>query len=162
MWSFKCKGIRMYTSHLCIHVIYVYTPSMYTSLSLSHLCIHLSLYLIFVSMSSMYPCHLCIHVIYVYISLSISSMYPSHELDTHIAWATYIHPYEVATMSRLSKNIALFCKRALQKRLYPAEETYIFKEPTNHSHPICHLQSQHMMRHERWSSKSIGSGQILC
>ena len=42
---------------------------------------------------------------------------------------------EVATMSRLPKNIGLFCKRALLKRLYSAEETYI-KEPTNHSHPI--------------------------
>jgi len=30
----------------------------------------------------------------------------------------------------------IFCQRALYKRLYPAKETYIFKEPTNHSHPI--------------------------
>jgi len=35
------------------------------------------------------------------------------------------------------KIIGLFCERALQKRLYSAEETYIFKEPTNRSHPIC-------------------------
>ena len=32
--------------------------------------------------------------------------------------------------------IGLFCKRALQKRLYSAKETYNFKEPTNRSHPI--------------------------
>jgi len=44
--------------------------------------------------------------------------------------------YGVATMSRLLKIIGLFCKRALQKRLYSAKETYNFKEPTNHSHPI--------------------------
>jgi len=31
------------------------------------------------------------------------------------------------------------CKRALQKRLYSAKETYIFKEPTNGSHPIVHI-----------------------
>ena len=39
-------------------------------------------------------------------------------------------------MSRLPKNIGLFCKGALYKRRYSANETYIFKEPTNHSHPI--------------------------
>jgi len=44
--------------------------------------------------------------------------------------------YGVATISRLLKIIGLFCKRALQKRLYSAEETYDFKEPTNRSHPI--------------------------
>jgi len=44
--------------------------------------------------------------------------------------------YEVATISRLPKNIGLFCKRALQNRRYSAKETYDFKEPTNRSHPI--------------------------
>jgi len=39
-------------------------------------------------------------------------------------------------ISRLHKNIGLFCKRALLKSLYFAKENYIFKEPTNHSHPI--------------------------
>ena len=36
----------------------------------------------------------------------------------------------------LLQIIGLFCKRALQKRLCSAKETYDFKEPTNHSHPI--------------------------
>jgi len=44
--------------------------------------------------------------------------------------------YGVATISTLLKIIGLFCKRALQKRLYSAKETYNFKEPTNRSHPI--------------------------
>ena len=44
----------------------------------------------------------------------------------------------VASISRLLKIIGLFCKRALQKRLYSAKETYDFKEPTNRSHPIHH------------------------
>jgi len=44
--------------------------------------------------------------------------------------------YGVATISRLLKTIGLFCKRALQKRLHSAQETYNFKEPTNRSHPI--------------------------
>jgi len=44
--------------------------------------------------------------------------------------------YEVATISRLLKIRGLFCKRALQKRLNSAKETYNFKEPTNGSHSI--------------------------
>jgi len=38
--------------------------------------------------------------------------------------------YGAATISRLHTIIGLFCKRALQKRLYSAKETYNFKEPT--------------------------------
>ena len=41
------------------------------------------------------------------------------------------------TIGRLLKIIGLFCKRALQKRLYSSNETYNFQEPTNRSHPIC-------------------------
>ena len=44
--------------------------------------------------------------------------------------------YGVATISSLPENISLFCQRNLQKRLYSAKETYIFKEPTNQSYPI--------------------------
>jgi len=40
------------------------------------------------------------------------------------------------------KFLILFCKSALQKRRYSAKETYNFMEPTNHSHPICHISSQ--------------------
>jgi len=39
-------------------------------------------------------------------------------------------------ISRLHKNIGLFCKRAPQKRLYSAKETYNVKESTSHSHLI--------------------------
>jgi len=44
--------------------------------------------------------------------------------------------YGVATISRMLKNIGLFCKRALQKRPVLCKETCIFKHPTNRSHPI--------------------------
>ena len=44
--------------------------------------------------------------------------------------------YGVATISRMLKNIGLFCKRDLQKRPIFYKETYIFKHPTNRSHPI--------------------------
>ena len=43
---------------------------------------------------------------------------------------TVISRYGVSTIRRLLKMIGLFCKRALQKRLYSAKETYSFKEPT--------------------------------
>jgi len=48
--------------------------------------------------------------------------------------------YGVATISRLLKILGLFCKRALQKRLYSAKESYNFKEPTIGSHPIASPQ----------------------
>jgi len=47
-----------------------------------------------------------------------------------------VKDYGVATISRLLKMIGLFCKRALWKRQYSANETYHFKEPTKRSHPI--------------------------
>ena len=50
--------------------------------------------------------------------------------------STNKYSYGVAMISTLLKIIDLFCKRALQKRLYSAKETYNFKEPTNRSHPI--------------------------
>jgi len=53
--------------------------------------------------------------------------------------------YGVATTSRLLKIISLFCKRALQKRLYSAKETYNLKEPTKDSHPICQKGSRSLL-----------------
>jgi len=44
--------------------------------------------------------------------------------------------YGLATISRLFKMKGPFCKRALEKRLYSAKETYNFKEPINRSQPI--------------------------
>ena len=44
--------------------------------------------------------------------------------------------YGVAPISKLPKIIRLFCKRALQKRLFSAKDTHNFKEPSNRSHPI--------------------------
>jgi len=64
---------------------------------------------------------MCYHVIYV---------------QYHVSFM-----YGVATISRLLKIIGLLCKRALQKRLYSAKETYNFKEPTNRSHPICVIKA---------------------
>ena len=62
---------------------------------------------------------------------------------SHMWYASFIcglddcDRYRVATISRKLKNIGLFCKRALQKRSIFCKETYILKQPTNRSHPIC-------------------------
>jgi len=42
----------------------------------------------------------------------------------------------VALVSRIDKIVGLFCKRAPQKRLYSAKETYNLLDPTHRSHPI--------------------------
>ena len=52
--------------------------------------------------------------------------------------------YGVAWVRRIEKNIGLFCKRALQKRLYSAKETCNLVDPTDRSHPICMSHVTHM------------------
>ena len=55
--------------------------------------------------------------------------------------------YGVACISKLLEIIGLFCKRALHKRSYSAKETYNFKEPTNHSHPVwLHLTAYYLLQ----------------
>jgi len=48
----------------------------------------------------------------------------------------WLYCINVAANCTKRKVIGLFCKRALQKRLYSAKETYHLKEPTNRSHRI--------------------------
>ena len=67
-------------------------------------------------------------------------------LHKRLCMFVIIH-HEVATTSRLLKIIRLFCKRALQKRAYPAKEIYKFKEPTNRSHPIAKTSVGHSYTH---------------
>ena len=69
----------------------------------------------------------------------------SHHLFAILIYIYFIYNicYGAATSSMLLKIIGLFCKRALQKKLYSAKETYNSKEPTNRSHiysyPHLHL-----------------------
>jgi len=59
--------------------------------------------------------------------------------DTSSYVMSHTHPsvwYGVATISRMLKNIGLFCKRDLQKRPIFYKKTYILKHPTHRSHPI--------------------------
>ena len=67
----------------------------------------------------------------------------SHE-HHHFYIANSIILIWVATISMLLKIISHFCKRALSKKLYSAQETYNFEEPTNRSHRI---SSSHSRRH---------------
>ena len=51
--------------------------------------------------------------------------------------------YGVASVSRIDKFIGLFCKRALQRRRYSAEETYNLIDPTNRSHAVSRPHLKH-------------------
>ena len=78
-----------------------------------------------------------IHVWYHWVRVKCD-MTHSHVLSNAIhVW------HGVATISKLLKNIGLFCKRALEKRLYSAKETYNFKEPTDRSHFISRIRVWH-------------------
>ena len=62
----------------------------------------------------------------------------------------------MATISRLLKNIGLFCERALLKRLYFAKETCHFKEPTNRSHPVPATAPTHVRTCVGFRVKGLG------
>jgi len=68
--------------------------------------------------------------------VSITSGWDTYESCHTYGWFDWHWWYGVATISRLLEIERLFCKRALQKRLHSATETYDCKEPTNRSHPI--------------------------
>ena len=54
-----------------------------------------------------------------------------------------MYAFEVATISRLPKNIgrSLLQKSRIKGTIYSAKETSILKEPTDHSHPISQLSN---------------------
>ena len=55
---------------------------------------------------------------------------------THALMSRDMCDYGVATISRLLKNIGLFCRISSLLQVSFAKETYNFKEPTSRSHPI--------------------------
>jgi len=69
------------------------------------------------------------------------------EESCHI-WGDIRLSYGVATISRLLQIIGLFCRISSLLKGSFAKETYYFKEPTNHSHPICHMWV--VMSHMGW------------
>ena len=79
------------------------------------------------------------YIHYVVVAVRIVYMYHAVKYtrlcDILLLLMIYVY-YGVATISRMLKNIGLFCKRDLQKRPIFCKETNIFKHPTNRSHPI--------------------------
>jgi len=55
--------------------------------------------------------------------------------------------YGVATISRLLKIIGLFCRISFLLSGSFAKETYNFKEPTSHSHPISFVLMNDVLFH---------------
>jgi len=84
--------------HMSEHNKHVYLSSVLCCITHTHRCIHTYLMSHHTDMTCVVTQH-----IYAYIQLSTHRI--CHE-----------YTYEVATNSRLPKNIGLFCKRALQKR----------------------------------------------
>jgi len=79
----------------------------------------------------------------------------SLRIKVEIPWATMCTHYGVALVSSIDSMIGLFCKRALWKRLYSAEETYNLIELTNRSHPKTDLLIKKW--HNNWHSYSIST-----
>jgi len=75
-------------------------------------------------------------LLFLGLNIVVSAQDLSKELKTQEFRCSKEGAYGVATISRMLKNIGLFCKRALQKRPIFCKETYIFKHPTHRSHPI--------------------------
>jgi len=65
------------------------------------------------------------------------------QTDRHPYCAARGEWYGVASVSRIDKIIGLFCKRALEKRLYAAKEICNLTDPTDRSHPIVGHQVHH-------------------
>ena len=64
------------------------------------------------------------------------TQYSGSENNYTFIWANRLYPAYRHWCYSTSVMIGLFCKRALSKRRHSAKETYNFKEPTKHSHPI--------------------------
>jgi len=115
-------------THTCVCRIHTYTSTH------KHTCIHTThSNNIFDSLDTVESTCLC-----VYVCMHASS---SHMHNPPRYSCMYMHSLPSSIHIRMwlrlvGSHIGLFCKRALQKRLYSAKETYILKEHTNHSHII--------------------------
>jgi len=77
----------------------------------------------------------------IHVNVDESSM--AHMTHTWMRHAFAQMAYVVATISRLLRMIGLFCRRSSLLLGSVAKETYSFKEPTTHSHPIHVNASSH-------------------
>jgi len=118
--------------HLCVYVhIHMYLCLYVRILTYLRRYVHIFMYLCIHVHVYMYLCiyiHTCINDIY-------TDIHTQKEVS-HSKCVVLTLLYGVVLISRFLQIIGLFCERALSKRLDSAKETYIFKEATNHSHPI--------------------------
>jgi len=103
----------------CMHISYMHTYMNYT----------LTCTLKYARAFHIYICYVCI------LNDLYTQLYPQVCMHTCSNGCDDIS-YGVASVSRIDKIIGLFCKRDLPKRLYSAEETYNFIDPTDRSYPI--------------------------
>ena len=121
---FNCVStyVRTYVCmYVCTYVCMCSCACMYVCM---YVCMHVCMY------ACMYVCvYVCMYVcLYACFRRCSQEVMPPRLISDNSF--IYIH------ISRMLKNIGLFCKRALQKRPVFCKETCIFKHPTNRSHPI--------------------------
>ena len=107
-----------------------------------------------------YGCE-CAFVVYAYCS---GQSWFTHAGFFWHKWHTrecFISPsgYGVATISRLLKMIGLYCKRAQEKTLYSAKETYSFKEPLMEAYRAS-IRWWKRIETERWTKQRRGGGHV--
>ena len=141
-----CDIPHSYVRHAsCIHAIWqIHTRGMPHSYVRHDRFIRAACLIRMCDMTDSYVCHasfICVTCL-IHVCDSVTLHLVCSWASTRVTWCFHIHihinrnKYGVASISRLLKIIGLFCKRALQKRLYSANETYDFREPTNRSHLI--------------------------
>ena len=100
-----------------------------TQHSLSNICITS----LFIHVGVLHAAFTCVFInaLYIFYICNVSRIHT-------IIWVLIqkASQYGVAATSRLLNITRLFCKRDLWKRRYSAKETYNFKKPADHSHPI--------------------------
>ena len=144
----KChfKWVRLYIVHIRKGLVCILTVmSMSTIYSLSHLKWHLNIlpmgclrlvgslksYISFAKEPYKRDDILQKRLIILRSLLIVATPYP-----VFLDFTVNIQPIPYRLYMVVMPIIGLFCKRALQKRPIFSKETYIFKEPTNRSHPV--------------------------
>jgi len=134
----RSTGVRTH-AHVHIHVD-LHTHTNAPSYTQAHTHLHTRIHTYHYDSATHHVLkNMCMHM-YVYIHTYTNTN--THAFDVYFACIHFEdkndtgHTHGVATTSRLLKIVGLFCKRALQKRLYSAKETCNLNEPTNPSHTI--------------------------
>jgi len=122
-----CAGIHIQYLRVYIHNTYIYV---YTYLYSCHVQVYTYVHLYHTSTGLFMYMYIC----NIYTANDPSRAGCPKQFGTALNYCTYA--CGVASVSRIDQIIGLFCKRALQKRLCSAKETYNLNTPTSRSHPI--------------------------